>query len=373
MSRQSPSASLSGLSDSQSDEEDENVLEQLTRTQVLELNAAWKDVAQSRPAKKRKKNGAEGKGKGKGKEIPAEQAPGGFILDDEDASAVMGGFIREEPAPSSKSIYEDKNEVGNDDGDDKTPGFILLDRVTSLLDSLGLDGDDPAVLSTFEHASQRDEDGNQIVRRRDFLKVAAVLISQRDEETLPRPAKVHSGGGKRRAIKLDVKEELEEHDDSDPLILSSEDEEDEEDPDNEDSDPWADEDDIDGTFAPGRALSPPSKRRVTRSLADDQTASQSSPLSSSGISSQRTAKGRGKVNDMTDKETKLSSTQKDECKHMFQQFFSSSETTKNQSISLAEIRYVAALLNEKLSDADVSQQPMSDVAPDPAENLACRR
>lgn len=38
---------------------------------------------------------------------------------------------------------------------------------------------------------------------------------------------------------------------------------------------------------------------------------------------------------------------------MFQQFFSSNDKSKNRAITMADIRYVATLLNEKISDADV--------------------
>ena len=39
---------------------------------------------------------------------------------------------------------------------------------------------------------------------------------------------------------------------------------------------------------------------------------------------------------------------------MFQQFFAGNDKNRNQAISMAEIRYVATLLNEKISDEDVS-------------------
>lgn len=354
MARHTSVSSSSDASGTASDSEQDGLsfLEQLSRKQVLEISSAFDKAGKAqqggdgRSAKRRKT------AKGKGKEV--EAAAGGFLLDDDDDEAAGGGFIPEEPAASSSKKAA------------ASPKSVLLDEVPSILGSLGLDGDDPSILSIFENASEEDRDRMPIVKRKKFMRVAAILIIQRDEEDQAlRPSnsstskKVHSGGGKRRAVRLDVDEQQNEHDDSDPLVLSS-DEEDEDDPENDDSDPWADEDDLDGAFTgnPRQSASPPSTRRATRSVASAK-ALESLPTSTSPepSTSKSTSKGKGKAKATTrttsEKELKLSSKQKEECERMFHQFFNSSDKGKNKGITMSEIRYVATLLNEKISDADV--------------------
>jgi len=168
---------------------------------------------------------------------------------------------------------------------------------------------------------------------------------------------------------MDIDEEAaDEHDDSDPLVLSSDEEEEDEDPQaGEDSDPWADEDDLEGAFSAsvgGRASSPPSTRRTTRSRAGETKSLPTSASPEPGTSTAKAAKGKGKATTSlssskkapgksTTKDIKLSADQKEECEKMFQQFFSSNDKSKNRAITMADIRYVATLLNEKISDADV--------------------
>lgn len=348
-------------SESSSDEDLQGFLDTLTRAQTISINEAFDEASKTsrgRPAKRQRKE-AKVQIKGMAARNQVHQAAGGFILEDDDANddSGGGGFLPEEPkAAKGQSQYIFGGDSTDDGEQEKKPSVILLDRIPDVLDSLGFDNDDPAILSTFEHAAQEDDEGNQIVRRKDFLKVAAILMTQQENEKPVKSTKVRSGGGKRRAIKLDVNEDMDEHDDSDPLVLSS-DEGDEEDPENEESDPWADEDDMEGALAQGRSTSPPSKRRTTRSIAESKKLAllDLSKQPGSGRVSPSTTKGKGRSKETNGKETKLSSSQKDECIRMFQQFFASADQSSNQSISMAEIRYVATLLNEKLSDADVSQ------------------
>jgi hypothetical protein len=349
-------------------------LDSLTRAQVLEIDAAFDEFAgdeeQQRAAKRRKtdsgitsKGDIKSKGKAKAQDDDTQMG-GGFILeDDEAADAMGGGFIPEEEddddaGPSIPSVGRKSNDTA------VKPGYILLESIPKALELLDLDGDDPSVLSIFENASEEDDGGNSIVKRKSFMRVTAILVAQRDEdkelESKSKKAstgkKVHSGGGRRRAVRLDVDEDMDEHDDSDPLVLSS-DEEDEEDPDNEDSDPWADEDGLDGAFGKGREPSPASTRRTTRSVADSsKLASLPSGSSPPAAASSSKAKGKGKSRAdeaVPERKLRLSSKQEEECERMFQQFFQSTDKSKNRSISIEEIRYVATLLNEKLSDADV--------------------
>lgn len=410
---------------SSSSEDEQDFLESLTRKQVLEISEAFEKGARggetdagyssksTHPSNKRRRLD-----KGNGKTTSAaepEQAPGGFLVDDDDG----GGFVKSTPPAAAGGFLLD----GDDDEEEQQDsaggggGFLpaspsasriqkggssskstiaqgqakslLLDRIPSVLESLGLDGDDGSILSIFENAAFEDQSqgGLQAVKRKDFLKVAAILITQRDNDREQERAYIRnekkktegsdrkgkgkigtfvaSGGGKGRAVNIDADEVYggDEHDDSDPLILSTSDEDEEDDDpfnrDNEDSDPWADEDEIDGAFTGGRGSSPPSKRRTTRSRAKD-----TSPLSDLPPSEydeepdtkgKKGSKSKGKGRQQGDGSGKyqLSSRQKEECNKMFQQFFPSNDKNRNQAISMAEIRYVATLLNEKLSDEDV--------------------
>ncbi|KAK9893562.1 hypothetical protein P389DRAFT_175125 [Cystobasidium minutum MCA 4210] len=426
------STSSSQDHDDSSDGE-QDYLDALTRKQVLEISEAFDTAATSaadtnisisskhpsQPANKRRRLD---KGKGKATVKEPDQAPGGFFVggeddDDDEVEASAGGFIRDTGTSSGGGFLLDDHEDDEDQvnaassgggffpaskspsrrsqpGSSSKPSkvedkakAVLLDKIPSVLESLGLDGDDTSILSIFENASFADpsQDGLQAVKRKDFFKVAAILITQRDNERAQHLAQsrsataskskkgkeragtfVSSGGGKGRAVNMDADEveDADEHDDSDPLILDSDDEDEEDDfhRDNEDSDPWADEDEIDGAFGKGgRGSSPPSKRRTTRSRAKE-----TSPLSSlpSDDDDEDTSKSKGKKGKSrattrssqkngSDSKYKLSSSQKEECNKMFQQFFPSSDKSRNKAITMAEIRYVATLLNEKISDDDV--------------------
>ena len=405
----SSSSSSSGTS---SESGGDDYLDALSRKQVLEINSAFDGVIardagrtgqDDRPpaSKKRRIAGssnASAKGKGKAKAEEDAPAPGGFFTEEADNGAGGGGggggggfFLPEdEPAGGGGFMPADATSGVGASSTSKSkagtgPKSILLDHIPSVLVALGLDGDDPSILSIFEAASQDDADGIAIVKRKKFLRVAAVLIAQRDEENATATGrggtgkKVKSGGGKGRAVRMDVDEEAseEEHDDSDPLVLSSDDDEDDEDHvEDGDSDPWADEDDLDGAFAPtsGRKSSPASTRRTTRSRAigkdlDSLPASPEAGSSKTKASSRSSPKGKGKGKAGTSgskqsdglKELRLSRDQREECERMFHQFFNSNDKSKNKAISLAEIRYVATLLNEKISDADVGRPLLSGV------------
>lgn len=353
----------SGSSSGSDSEDGQDYLEQLSRKQVLEINAAFDRAANpgatsgaSQSAAKRRKVDKKGKGKA------TKPAAGGFLLEDDgDATAGGGGgFLPEEdeplpPPPKSPAKYaaSAKSQAKS----------VLLDEIPSILDSLGLEGDDTSILSIFENASEPNADGLAVVKRMKFLKVAAILIAQRDEEEAILPSssakkgKVHSGGGKGRAVRMDVDEEADEHDDSDPLVLSSDEEEDDDDPQaGEDSDPWADEDDLDGAFQANRSTSPASTRRTTRSRAAE--AKSASPEPGKPLTAAQKGRGKaiptaGKSGRGATRDVKLSADQRQECEKMFHQFFNSSDKSRNRAISLAEIRFVATLLNEKISDADV--------------------
>lgn len=411
--------------DASSSEDEQDFLDSLTRKQVLEISEAFERGARgeatssnnnsssNQPANKRRRVD---KGKGKAKRDEPEQAPGGFFVggqdDDDDEEPSGGGFVRDTAGAGGGGFLLDEE-------DEDTPsagggGFlpergsaprlqpgssskptkvedqansVLLDKIPSILESLDLDGDDSSILSIFENAAFEDQTqgGLQaVIKRKDFLKVAAILITQRDndreqernyirnQKSIANSSKkgkekagtfVASGGGKGRAINIDANEveDADEHDDSDPLILSTSGEDEEDDPfnrDNEDSDPWADEDEIEGAFIGTRGTSPPSKRRTTRSRAKD--ASPLSDLPSEEDAAVDTkgkkSKTKGKARQQGDGSGRyqLSSRQKEECTKMFQQFFAGNDKNRNQAISMAEIRYVATLLNEKISDEDVS-------------------
>ena len=351
--------------------EDEQIISSLTRTQLIELNSVFDDIAAGRkpgerPTKKRKLN-TEAKGKSKGKQRADEpsyavdasdQAPGGFLLDDDDHQApggflpdaftsMAGGFLPDtidsEPSKQPTFVVGDTTDEDAQTEDDNAE-YILLDQVSACLEALSLDGDDPSVLRALEHASETGDDGLPIVKRKEFFKVAALLIRQRDAEREEALDKVKSKGrtnnGKRQGNRAKA-----DDDDSDALVLSSDDDDMDEDALSELSDPWADEDEVMAKSAGN--MSPPSSRRNTRSQG---------PISDK-TSPARRSKGKGKadVQNETDdaKYTDLNSKQKAECERMFQQFFASTDTSKNKAISASEIRYVATLLNEKLSDADV--------------------
>lgn len=409
---------------SSSSEGEQDILDSLTRKQVLEISEAFETGARGEPSSRSHANRQISeptnkrrrldKGKGKAKTDEAEQAPGGFLVGgDSDDDDDGGGFIRDPPAKTGGGgfLLDDDEDEESEGGGGFVPAVrsaqrsqpgssskkaatskdqaksILLDRIPSVLESLGLDGDDSSILSIFENASFEDpaQDGLQAVKRKDFLKVTAILITQRDNEREQERAYlrnqrnangsskkgkeragtfVASGGGKGRAVNIDANEvdDGDEHDDSDPLVLDSSDEDDEDDAfnrDNEDSDPWADEDEIEGAFAGGRGASPPSKRRTTRSRAKA-TSPLSSVPSDSNEASETTkgrkskAKGKGRQQGDGSGKYQLSTRQREECSKMFQQFFAGNDKNRNQAISMAEIRYVATLLNEKISDEDVS-------------------
>lgn len=402
---------------------DQDFLDSLTRKQVLEINEAFDTAANggqssisisskhsNQPANKRRRLD---KGKGKAVSKEPEQAPGGFFVggDDDDDGPSAGGFMKDTGSsggggfligdedddeddasaggggflPASRSTA--RSQPGSSSKPSKAgdkPNSVLLDQIPSILESLGLDGDDNSLLSIFENASFADpaQDGLQAVKRKDFFKVAAILITQRDNERAEHLAHsrstssksrkgkekagtfVSSGGGKGRAVNIDADEvqDADEHDDSDPLILDSDDEDDEEDDfnrDNEDSDPWADEDEVDGAFTgDGRGSSPASKRRTTRSRAKETSPLSSLPSDDDVGASTKAKKGKGKAKSSSkasdEGKYKLSSRQREECNKMFHQFFTSSDKSRNKAITMAEIRYVATLLNEKISDEDVS-------------------
>ena len=405
------SSSSSSGSGSSSESGGDDYLDALSRKQVLEINSAFDGVIardsgrtgqDDRPpaSKKRRIAGSSNvNAKGKGKAKAEEDAPatGGFFAEEADDDGGEGGaggggggggggfFLPEdEPTGGGFMLDETTTRAGAGSSSSKSKAraaakSVLLDQIPSVLVALGLDGDDPSILSIFEAASQDDAEGIAIVKRKKFLRVAAVLIAQRDEENATATArgstgkKVKSGGGKGRAVRLDVDEEAdeEEHDDSDPLVLSSDDDEDDEDHvEDGDSDPWADEDDLDGAFAPtsGRGSSPATTRRTTRSRAtgkdlDSLPGSPEAGSSKTKASLRSSPKGKGKGKAGTSgskqsdgrKELRLSREQRDECERMFHQFFNSNDKSKNRAISLAEIRYVATLLNEKISDADVGR------------------
>lgn len=355
-----PSSGSSSSASGSDSEDGQDYLEQLSRKQTLEINAAFDRAAAAgsglasasgQPAAKRRR--VDNKGKGRAAEPEPEQAAGGFLLDDDDdaGGGGGGGFLPEEPVSEPKArAAKSKSKT------QAKAKSVLLDDIPSILEALELDGDDPSILSIFENASEANADGLAIVKRKKFLRVAAILIAQRDEEGGRSPSdgskgkKVHSGGGHGRAVRMDV----DEHDDSDPLVLSSDEEEDDDDPNaGEDSDPWADEDGLDGAFQPGRSASPPSTRRTTRSQQapiDDKRLTAAQKGKGKAIAS--AASGKAKAGN-SGKELKLSADQKKECEKMFHQFFNSSDRSQNRAISMADIRYVATLLNEKISDADV--------------------
>lgn len=406
-------------SGSESSEGEQDFLDSLTRKQVLEITEAFDAGAAelslagktTLPAsnKRRRVEFTSNKSKGKGKAREEPPAPGGFLLEDDDDMAADnmggGGFMPEgdEAAPGGGFMPEDSiySSYGGEGflpegsssrqsqpsatGADHAhkPKSVLLDRIPNVLVQLGLDGDDSSILSIFENASFSDpeNDGLQAVKRKNFLKVAALLVTQRDQErdeertyqnaNRRKQGKtstlVSSGGGKGRAINIDADEvqDADKHDDSDPLILSSSDEDDEDDAfnrDNEDSDPWADEDEIEGAFTGGRDTSPPRSRRTTRSRAKSGHAT-SSPAESLASDDDQHARKNRRIKDKNKAKSeddskagkyRLSSRQKDECNRMFQQFFPNSDQSKNRAITMSEIRYVATLLNEKISDEDVS-------------------
>lgn len=354
-----------------SDNGSRQILDGLSRSQMLELTAAFDTAAggsvnndQLPKAKKRRVTG----GSKKGKETVKQQAAGGFLLDDEeDTAATGGGFIHDddtaaggfipEPGPSSSSRRTSRLEVGDttdEDADEQSrrPRSILLDRVSACLDQLGFDGDDPNILSILENAAEPNEEGLQVVKRKDFLKVAALLIVQRDIDSDGSTKKTRSASSRKGRSK--ETENDDDDNDSDPLELSS-DLSDYDLPNDEDSDPWADEDGIEASI--GKESSPPSTRRTTRSQA---TVSTPEPGSFSNVKPKARGNDKasikkaeaGNANDK--KYSRLSEKQTKECEHMFQQFFSSTDTSRNKAISASEIRYVATLLNEKISDADVS-------------------
>jgi hypothetical protein len=377
----SGSGNGSSGSPSSGSEDGQDFLDQLSRKQVLEISAAFDKAAagigvvDQLPASKRRKIDVKGKGK-----AVVEHEAGGFLLEgeDDDGSAKGGGgFIPEDEPIAAAAASSSAKKIKNTPAVSAAAKSVLLDDIPSILESLNLDGDDTSILSIFENASETNRDGLAIVKRKKFLRVAAILITQRDEDDnaamLSRqpPAsasKVHSGGGKGRAVRMDIDEEADEHDDSDPLVLSSDEEEEDEDPQaGEDSDPWADEDDLEGAFSAavgaGRDTSPPSTRRTTRSRAGEAKSVPTSASPEPGTSTTKAAKGKGKATassgkkaagKATTKDIKLSADQKEECEKMFQQFFSSNDKSKNRAITMADIRYVATLLNEKISDADVS-------------------
>ena len=350
--------------------DDEQIISSLTRTQLIELNSVFDDIAAGRkpgerPTKKRKLN-TNAKGKSKGKQRAdepsyaadaGEQAPGGFLIDDDEPAP--GGFLPEAATDTAGGFMPDTFDSGplkqptfvvgdttDEDAqtEDDNAEYILLDQVSACLEALSLDGDDPSVLRALEHASETGDDGLPIVKRKEFFKVAALLIRQRDAEREEALDKVKSKGrtnnGKRQGNRAKA-----DDDDSDALVLSSDDDDMDEDALSELSDPWADEDEVMAKSAGN--MSPPSSRRNTRSQG---------PISDK-TSPARRSKGKGKadVQNETDdaKYTDLNSKQKAECERMFQQFFASTDTSKNKAISASEIRYVATLLNEKLSDAEV--------------------
>lgn len=431
-----------------SSEDEQDFLDHLTRKQVLEISEAFEAGARgeastsissnSRPVQPSNKRRRIDKGKGKATKAEPVQAPGGFFVDGDDdddgEEASAGGFVRDTAASGGGGFLLD-DEDGEDASTGGGGGFIaeprstsrsqaggsaskpptkvedqaksvLLDRIPSILDSLDLDGEDSSILSIFENAAFQDptRDGLQAVKRKDFLKVAAILITRRDEDreqernyvrNQNKPASrskkgkekagtfVASGGGKGRAVDIDANEmdDVDEQDDSDPLILSTSDEDEEDDRfnrDNEDSDPWADEDEIQGAFTGGRGTSPPSKRRTTRSRAKD--TSPLSDLPSDDGEEPINAKGRkgkpkGEGRQQGDGSGKyqLSTRQKEECNKMFQQFFAGNDKNRNQAISMAEIRYVATLLNEKISDEDVSHNTfLTFLSTIRADHCCCR-
>lgn len=438
-----------GSSSDDDDQDFESTMEQLTRRQVLEIEEVFERIASSsrgggghgdgadadadREGRESKRRRVDRNLKGKGRALvqddaddedddDGQQAPGGFMVDEDDVvEAGGGGFMvdddGDDTTPHTKTTDTPKYTFDDNTTDDDTVSrlrstndarrstttsrhrpakSILLDRVPAALEALHLDGDDGGVLGIFENAAREDrEEGLQVVSKKNFFKVVAILIVQRDQEREygsgpdggdgmgegegnshshrrrrtqeARGKKVHSGGGKRRAVRMDVDEQdhPEEHDDSDPLELSSsDDDDDDEDPeDAQDSDPWADEDDLDGAFTGrGRDTSPPSTRRTTRSQgsADKKLKALPSGSRSSTGKKGKTARGSSSPADTVapkDKTYRLSKKQRDECERMFLQFFSAPATSNgaHRSISVDEIRYVATLLNEKISDADVSR------------------
>ena len=357
---------------SSGDEDTNAFLDDLTRTQVLDLNAAFdrhggtaaEQRAQS--AKRRKTSSLKRRDKGKQTAKEPSPAPGGFLLDEDDEHAsggfmpdtdegAAGGFVPEQLTtlqPGPRFTFGDTT----DESDDPQAAFILLDRIPSCLDELNLDGDDPSVLDIFSNAAEEDEEGVQIVQRKQFLKVASILLAQKagEDELVSR----NKTSSTKKARATQSKRGLDEGNESDPLVLSSDESDD--DLEQGDSDPWADEDDEAGGFV--REVSPPSTRRATRSLAKGTVEATPPEAAFSPSTAAGASKGKGKTKlahagpKEVKKELSLSKQQREECNRMFQQFFSSTDPSNNNAIGAAEIRYVCTLLNEKISDADVSHE-----------------
>ena len=156
------------------DSDDDAAVANLTRRQVLDIDAAFDAVVER--AKDRRPIGGLPLGEGGfmvDDEAFASQG-GGFIIDDQPG----GGFIPEEDGGGGGFIVDNEASAGGFIEDAPLPDIMPLSRISLALDRLDLPCDD-ALVDVFRDVAEGDpgaDDDGLFVHRRHFVKVCAALM-----------------------------------------------------------------------------------------------------------------------------------------------------------------------------------------------------
>ncbi|KAL8280688.1 hypothetical protein RQP46_007011 [Phenoliferia psychrophenolica] len=280
----------------------------------------------------------------------SEPTAGGFLLDDTDTTAGAGGFILDDSEPAGGFLADPSFDFNApfppplppfsfDDlsvPDAEPAARIRLKSIPDALAALHLPSDSHDLLALFADAASDDEEGVPSVSRARFVEACSALLGEDSEEaekedsdeeesdayvedvshrrTAPRratranplPLVAPLDKGKGRAIEID-----DDDDDDEPLVISSSDEESAADSDDE--------------------LAPAAK----------------------GKGKGKATKGKGKAVKVA-APRKLTEEELKEAEDSYELFFEGSAKAgqRQRTIGLGELKNVAALLNEKLSDED---------------------